>query len=360
MRIGLLVNSVSGGGAERQAAQWAAVIARWPDAELELLALHGSERLFALPPEVPLATLGKRGPADLVRVARGIRRFARRMDVVVSFQPYPAIFCIGLSTPLLLVTGDDPRHHWDESGVPNRVIDAAFRNAAAASAPAAELVDCYRQRGVATRGPWLCVPNVVDEAGYVPTAADKQGVLFVGRLEAQKDPLLAIDACAAAAAPLTLLGEGSLRAQAATRAAGHDVTLEPFTNRPWELYARHRVLLLSSRYEPFGNVIVESLAAGTPVVSVDCDFGPRDILAGARHSAVVASREPAALATALRSVLDRPYGAAEAEECRQIAARYSPTALAPLIRDAIEQTIAVGPPTTGVRRSAARSALRRR
>ncbi|ADB53712.1 glycosyltransferase [Conexibacter woesei] len=340
MRIGILANGLSRGGAERQAAQWAAVVAQWPDAELSILAVDPADRLYALPDGVPVTQVGKRHGADLARVFRAIRRFVRDLDLAICFQPYPAIFCIGSSTPVLLVTGDDPRYHWDDSGVPNRVIDAAFRNAAAACAPDPQLVDCYRDRGVRARGPWLCIPNIVDDAGFIPSAPEKHGALFVGRLEEQKDPLLAVDACAAAGVALTVLGEGSLHDAIAERGAGSDVTLHPFTSRPWELYARHRALLLSSRYEPFGNVIVESLAAGTPVVSVDCDFGPRSVLADAGFSTVVPGRDPVELGLALRTVVDRPYSEAEAEECARIAARYRPSALDPLIRDAVERTIA--------------------
>lgn len=340
MKIGIVTNSISGGGAERQAAQWAAVIAGWPDAQLEVLSVHESDESYAVPDGVSMSYAGKRHAADVVRVARAIRRFARRMDVVIAFQPYPAIFCIGLRVPVLLVTGDDPRYHWDASGVPNRVIDAAFRNAAGASAPTPELIDCYRGLGIETRGAWHCVPNIVDAAGYATAPpGERAGVLFVGRLEDEKDPLLAVDVCVRAGAALTFLGDGTMREQVQVRGAGHDVRLPGFTAHPWEQYARSRALIVTSRNEAFGNVIVESLAAGTPVVSVDCDFGPRHVLAGARFSDVVDSRDPAVLADALRSVLDRPYGEDEERECREIAARYSPQAVEPLIREAVAATL---------------------
>lgn len=355
MRIGVLTNAISGGGAERQAAQWAAVIAKWPDATVEVLTVHDNGARYALPEGVRLTVVDKRHKGDLLRVARTIRRFVKRMDLVICFQPYPALFCIGSGVPELLVTGDDPRFHWRASGWPDWLLHLAFRNAAAASAPTPELIDCYRELGIRARGPWLCVPNIVDEAGYAATTPEhKEGVLFVGRLEEEKDPQLAIDASVAAGAPLTVLGIGSLHDELAARADGHAVELAGFAASPWEHYARSRVVLVTSRNEAFGNIIVEGLAAGTPVVSVDCDFGPRFVLKGTRFSTVVDSRDPAVLGAALRTVLDRPYGEEERDECETVAAQFRPDAVAAQIREAVERTLAVRPARWSLLRRRAR------
>jgi glycosyltransferase involved in cell wall biosynthesis len=98
------------------------------------------------------------------------------------------------------------------------------------------------------------------------------------------------------------------------------------------VYGRHRVLLNSSQVESFGNVVVESLAARTPVLAGDCDFGPREILRGAHFSRVVARSAPE-LAEALREVVARPPDEDEAAECLAIARRYAPGAVLPEIEE---------------------------
>jgi glycosyltransferase involved in cell wall biosynthesis len=56
------------------------------------------------------------------------------------------------------------------------------------------------------------------------------------------------------------------------------VTILPFNSNPFDIVQNARFTVLTSHYEGFPMSIVESLALGTPVVAVDCNSGPREIV----------------------------------------------------------------------------------
>ena len=338
IRVGVLVSSLKGGGAERQAALWAATCAAGGH-DVTVLALRRREHEFELPPGVVVEDAAKSGRFDLVRVGRRIRHVAREVDVLVAFQPYCALLCAlaRVDRPVLAVTGEDPRRFGDTSRVPRRALRAGLERATLRTAPTAGLIECHRELGLAADAEWLLVPNIVDEQAFTATDRPRRGALFVGRLVPEKDPLLAVAVARAAGVPLALLGDGPLRDQIESAGAA-GVSLLGYASQPWDTYAGAQACLVTSRYEAFGNMIVESLAAGTPVVAADCDFGPREVLAGARFSRVVPRRQ-SELAEALEQVLARPVDAEVAGECVEIAARYRADRVAPLIERALKTTV---------------------
>ena len=109
-------------------------------------------------------------------------------------------------------------------------------------------------------------------------------ILSVGRLTKAKDYPTLIRAFARVRrehpARLMILGEGEERPklEALIRELDleEDVSLPGFVDNPYAYMARSAVFVLSSAWEGFGNVLVEAMAVGTPVVSTDCPSGPRD------------------------------------------------------------------------------------
>ena len=96
-----------------------------------------------------------------------------------------------------------------------------------------------------------------------------------------------------------------------------DAQLFGFTENPYAYMAKAAVFALSSRYEGFGNVLVEAMATGTPVVSTDCESGPAEILENGKYGKLVPVSDPNALAEAILETLATPLDASKLQERSQ-------------------------------------------
>ena len=136
-------------------------------------------------------------------------------------------------------------------------------------------------RGITT--PVEVLPIFVDTTRFVRLPRTKHprwkiALLYVGRLEPEKNPALAIAALAAAKkaghdAGLTIVGVGSLEAvladQVRTLGLERNVEFKGYQKDTTPFLSSADVLLVPSLYEGYGMVIVEALAAGVPVLSTD-------------------------------------------------------------------------------------------
>jgi glycosyltransferase involved in cell wall biosynthesis len=138
-------------------------------------------------------------------------------------------------------------------------------------------------------------------------------VLNVGRLTAQKDhaTLLRAFQIARRTRPLRLiiLGDGpertNLEALAKQLDIHTDVHMPGFESNPLRFMVNANVFALTSRWEGFGNVLVEALAAGCPIVATDCPGGPAEILDYGRYGTLTPS-SPTHVANALLSSIEQP------------------------------------------------------
>ena len=109
---------------------------------------------------------------------------------------------------------------------------------------------------------------------------------------------------------LIILGEGPLQEKLAALAnrlgIADRVSMPGFVLNPLPFMRKAAVFVLSSCVEAFGNVLVEALACGAPVVSTACCYGPPEILDNGRFGRLVPVGDSRAMAEAIAATLDTP------------------------------------------------------
>jgi len=83
-----------------------------------------------------------------------------------------------------------------------------------------------------------------------------------------------------------------------------DVHFPGYRENPFRYMARSTALALPSHYEGFGNVLVEAMACGLPVVATRCYPGIEEIVEDGKTGLLVEVGDEAAMAAALLRVLN--------------------------------------------------------
>lgn len=145
------------------------------------------------------------------------------------------------------------------------------------------------------------------------TGRESNLIVCIGRLSPEKDhrTLLRAMTLIGPSRPwrLAVVGDGPERAalEAFVRDNGLSkrTIFTGYVSDPFAWMMRARVAVCSSVYEGLCNAIIEALACGTPVVSTDCPYGPREILQDGRFGTLVPVGDARAMASAVEVALDQ-------------------------------------------------------
>jgi glycosyltransferase involved in cell wall biosynthesis len=368
LKAAFVLPSLHGGGAERAAVKYLNAL----PADRYELTLYLFQRDGAYLSEVGQHVRIVSGTAG-GRLGRFIelRRFlaTERFDVVVSFLShfvvYAAVraartgtrFVISQQTPVSAFLSDAD-YHW------RRPADRAlFTTAARAVYPRSDLVvaasngvadDLVAHFGV-PRQRITVVPNPVDvedveRKAAEPLDAERTGdaalIVTAGRLAEAKNLPLLVESLRLLRTRREfhawILGQGELERDLRERlraAALQDaVQLLGFQANPWKFMAAADVFVLTSHYEGFGNVLIEAMASGTPVVAT-ASFGTRDIVLHERTGLLVERHEAQAVADALERIIsNQAYRARLAAAGRERAREFGIARVTRAFAAALEQT----------------------
>lgn len=120
-------------------------------------------------------------------------------------------------------------------------------------------------------------------------------IMAAGRLEDVKDFKTLINAFSRIRedinSKLIIAGVGSqlnnLKSLVSSKGLNNDVIFLGFVDNLTDYLLQSDLFILSSKYEGFGNVLVEALACNLPIVSTDCPYGPSEILEDGKYGALV-------------------------------------------------------------------------
>jgi glycosyltransferase involved in cell wall biosynthesis/GT2 family glycosyltransferase len=166
-------------------------------------------------------------------------------------------------------------------------------------------VDCARVRRLSMQR--------IDAIEQWQSSANCFRMVHVGRLDPQKNHELALAVCVELCKrqrkfSLSIVGGGQGRKAIEQRVEALGLTgfvlLVGEQENPFAWMAAADALLLTSRFEAFALVLVEAMACGTPVISVDCPTGPAEVLGNGEFGLLAPNDDPVALANAVERLMD--------------------------------------------------------
>lgn len=326
--IAFFLPSMSGGGAERVALTVIEqFLSEGHDVDLLLLQRTG-ELLASLPPSLRIVDLDAPRIRDaIIPLIRYMRR-EKPIAVQASMWPLTVVAILArmvsrVRTRIVVSDHGILSEHYGGSNIVKATLRAFYRFADARivvsqglARDAATLSGLDAEKFVVIYNP-IPFPDNFDDLAPMSDAWGNAEIrlLNVGSLKAEKDQLLLVDAFAHFVerhpnAALVIIGEGELRERIAALAKAKGiqdrVKLIGYIDDPWPYYAAATMFVLTSQQEGLGNVLIEALYAGLPIVSTNCPAGPREILQDGEYGMLVDDRDPVALAAAIEGTLIRP------------------------------------------------------
>ncbi len=156
--------------------------------------------------------------------------------------------------------------------------------------------------------------NFPEKIFQLPNLIPKNYILFFGRFEEEiKNFTLLLNAFKQSkvygkGTMLLLVGDGSgkdfIQAKIAELQLESFVLVLPFQKNITAFVQNAKCTILTSRFEGFPMSLVESLAAGTPVISVDCETGPKEIIQNNFNGLLVENHNENVLAEAIKTMVE--------------------------------------------------------
>lgn len=330
MKLCMVAASLAGGGAERALLDTAGLLSAHGHHVTVLTFESESSDAYPVPACLSRIALGVPGQSGnrLRGILNNLRRIASlraevrrlRPDVVVSYLTRTNIICLlallGTGRPVVAT-------EHNVATLNDAPMQAVWRTLRRFLYPRMAQVVVV-SKGLARQYAWLAADKLSVIHNFLPASRGCEPETFnflsdnvryvvgMGRLEPEKgfDRLIRAFHLVEKDCPdwkLLIVGEGSLRTELTRLVASlgleDRIELPGRVSNPRTLFRRCDLFGLSSESEGFGLVLVEAMSAGLPVISFDCDVGPREIITPGVSGILVPPGDIPALSRAIGSLV---------------------------------------------------------
>jgi GalNAc-alpha-(1->4)-GalNAc-alpha-(1->3)-diNAcBac-PP-undecaprenol alpha-1,4-N-acetyl-D-galactosaminyltransferase len=352
----LVIDSLRGGGAERQISQianywarkgWKVALASWSasdvpdfyDLEPGVVRKHldiwsFSKKRYVAPVAAALSVW---------RLSSLIRR--RNPDVVLSFSEASNVLAVAACkltrTRCIVSNRQSPEFVMSAKRRWRIPVAVSYRNAASVvvqTRAAAEWMQ--KEFGVRCH----VIPNALRELAP-PAAFRKKTIVCVGRLDEHKGQDILIRAFGEIRKThrdwrLVIVGDGTIRER--LEALCKDLDIREFVDFPgvssrveaWLESAS--IFVLPSRFEGFPNVLIEAMAMGAAVISTDCPHGPSEIITDNKDGRLVPVGDAEQLAASIADLIESPARREElGAQAQRVRTRYHQDTIMALWEDIV-------------------------
>jgi N-acetylgalactosamine-N,N'-diacetylbacillosaminyl-diphospho-undecaprenol 4-alpha-N-acetylgalactosaminyltransferase len=300
-KLSILVNDLDSGGAERVVSVLLDMLKDRYD--ITLFLMHNI-LFYDISDEIKIVILGNSHPKEsgvkklfkLPYLAWIYRNLNRDADISISFLTRPCYITIiakimGMRAKVVINERAMPTLYYQYGlhGKINRFLIKKLYNRAdiVVGNSRGNTIDLEKNFNIRdTR----VINNLFDIEKIDRLSQEKQtlcnnGYIFItiGRLDEGKNHILLLHAIREVDARLYIIGDGKLSSYLEEQIEEMDlskkVTLLGRRKNPYRYISKADCFLFASNHEGFPNVLVEALACRLPVISTDCQSGPREILA---------------------------------------------------------------------------------
>lgn len=335
IKIILIISSLKQGGAERVITYIASYLKKEKYEISLILYEKKGEFLDELPGHIHIYDFRKRTPRDFIRLILSTRKVIKeaKPDIVLSFLFYTnivtglAVLFLKRNFKIILSERNYPpefllRTHF---GWVKKLLMMFTYPKADLVIPNSNLTKIELGKNFNVRSDKLkTIYNPIDlekviekshEEVVHPFFGDKnsQVIISVGRLVSQKrfDRLLRVFSLVKKLnenARLIIVGDGELRAYLSELAVElnihESVDFIGFQANPYAWVFKADIFVLSSDFEGFPNVLLESMACRTPIISTDCPSGPNEVIVNGVNGLLVPPHDEEGMAVAVNTLLD--------------------------------------------------------